>query len=146
MSESGTEIRRRFEVHLGNGRAGHRKLREGRPKPEKTEPAGPSRLARLLALAHHFDELIRRGEVKDQAEIARLCHVSRARITQVMNLLFLATDIQEEILFSTAGPEGAAVLSPRRIRRVAADPRWEKQRALWREAWPSKHVVLSPAL
>ena len=37
--------------------------------------------------------------MKDYAELARLGHVSRALISQIMNLLLLAPDIQEEILF-----------------------------------------------
>lgn len=39
------------------------------------------------------------GVVKDYAELARLGQVPRALITQIMNLLLLAPDIQEEILF-----------------------------------------------
>jgi len=38
-----------------------------------------------MALAIRFDGLIRDGKVKDQAELARLGHVSRARLTQIMN-------------------------------------------------------------
>ncbi len=49
-----------------------------------------------MALAIYFDQLISEGVVADQAEIARLGHVSRARVTQIMNLLSLAPDIQEE--------------------------------------------------
>jgi len=42
-----------------------------------------------------FETLIRSGEVRDYAALARLGHVSRARISQIMNLLHLAPDIQE---------------------------------------------------
>jgi len=52
-----------------------------------------------MALALRFEELIRTGAVRDYAELARLGQVSRARITQIMNLLHLAPDIQERILF-----------------------------------------------
>jgi hypothetical protein len=48
--------------------------------------------------------LIQQGVVKDYADLARLGQVSRARITQIMNLLNLAPDIQEPILFSTQRP------------------------------------------
>ena len=48
-----------------------------------------------------------------------------------MNLLFLAPDIQEEILFSTAGQEGGAAVSLMRIRRVVAEAGGERQRELW---------------
>jgi len=52
-----------------------------------------------LALAHRFESLIRDGEARDYADLARLGHVTPARITQFMNLLSLAPEIQEAILF-----------------------------------------------
>jgi hypothetical protein len=42
-----------------------------------------------MALAIHFDGLIRNGVVKKYADLARLGSVSRARITQIMNILNL---------------------------------------------------------
>jgi hypothetical protein len=56
-------------------------------------------VARLLALAHHFDELLKTGAVETQAEIAELAKLTPARVTQIMNLLCLAPDIQEETFF-----------------------------------------------
>jgi hypothetical protein len=135
MSETGARIRRRFDVHLGNGRTGHKKLREGKPKPEKPEemePAGPSRVARLLALAHHFDDMIRQGVVRDQAEIARLMQVTRAWVTRIMNLLYLAPDIQEQILHSRSGFTGIAV-SARHAQAIACEVSWAGQRDIWRD-------------
>jgi hypothetical protein len=122
-----------FKMHLGNGRTGHRKARKGpAPKP-KPKPAGRiPRVARLLALAHHFDDMIREGVVKDQAEIARLMKVTRARVTQIMNLLYLAPDIQEEILFLVVEPRDRSAISPRRIRHLVAEADWGRQRELWR--------------
>src|SRR5262249_49832484 len=64
------------------------------------------RIARLMALALRFEELIRSGEVADYAELARLGRVSRARITQVMNLLALSPAIQEELLFLSCVERG----------------------------------------
>jgi hypothetical protein len=37
--------------------------------------------------------MIERGEVRDYADLARLGYVTRARLTQIMNLLLLAPDI-----------------------------------------------------
>jgi hypothetical protein len=42
--------------------------------------------------------LIRNEVVRDYADLARLGHVSRARVSQIMDLLLLAPGIQEEIL------------------------------------------------
>ena len=52
-----------------------------------------------MALAIRFDDLVRRGEVSDYADLARLGYVTRARITQIMCLLHLAPNIQEALLF-----------------------------------------------
>ena len=67
------------------------------PPPEKIP-----RLARLMALAIHFDRLIRDGTVRNYAELARLGGVSRARITQIMGLLDLPAAEQERLLFRPA--------------------------------------------
>ncbi len=45
-----------------------------------------------VRLAHRFERLIRDGEVRDYADLARLGHVTRARLAQIMNLLNLAPD------------------------------------------------------
>ena len=122
MSEDGDSVRMRYKVHIGNGRTGHKEVREGaRPGAAgEDEPARIPRVARLLALAHHFDDLLREGAVRDQAELARLCRVTRARITQIMNLLYLAPDIQEAVLFLTATKE-APTLTVRRLHPFAGE-------------------------
>jgi hypothetical protein len=51
------------------------------------------RIARLMALAIHFDRLIREGMVKDVTELAQLAHVTQPRMTQILNLNHLAPDI-----------------------------------------------------
>jgi hypothetical protein len=60
-----------------------------------TTVARLARITRLMALAMKFQGMVDRGEVP--ADLAGLGHVSRARITQLMNLLNLAPDIQEQI-------------------------------------------------
>ena len=57
------------------------------------------RVARLLALAHCMDRLLRTDVVQGSADLARLGHGTRARIRPVMALLLLAPDIQEQVLF-----------------------------------------------
>lgn len=59
-----------------------------------------------MALAIKFDGLLRDGKVADQSELARLAHVTQPRMTQIMNLLHLARDIQEELLFLPLSPRG----------------------------------------
>ena len=71
----------------------------------------------LMALAIRFDELIAKGDIKNYAELARLGHITRARVTQIMNLLHLAPDIQEQVLFLPRHSDGPR---PDQTRRVAA--------------------------
>lgn len=92
------------KVHFGNGRRSRKELRQGDVPTEVPRGRVP-RISRLMALAIRLNQLIRDGVVTDQAELARLGHVSRARLTQIMNLLSLAPDIQEEIL-SLPGTDG----------------------------------------
>jgi len=107
------------------------------PKPaEKKEAPPPSnrvpRISRLMALAIRMDALLREGAVKDYAELARLGHVSRARLTQIMNLLHLAPDIQEAILFLPPVQGRRENITEKALRPVAAELNWRKQREMWR--------------
>jgi hypothetical protein len=71
--------------------------------------------------------------VSDQAELARLGQVTRARMTQIMNLLQLAPDIQEELLFLPRIERGDALVHVRQLRPIAAVPDWRKQRRMWND-------------
>ena len=96
-------------------------------------PGRVPRVARLMALAIRFDGLIRSGAVKNQAELARLGHVSRARISQILSLLLLAPDIQEEILFLPVTKRGRAPILLCHLWPIAANPDWKCQRRKWRD-------------
>jgi hypothetical protein len=48
-----------------------------------------------MALALRFQGLLQQGLIADYATLAHLGHVSRARVTQIMNLLVLAPDNPE---------------------------------------------------
>jgi hypothetical protein len=119
----------RFHV-ANNGR--RRELREGDAKPRRNDVPKPvPRISRLMALAIRFDQLIRDGVVADQAELARLGHVTRARMTQIMNLLNLAPDIQEDILFLPPKEKGRDRITERDVRPIVNLPDWRKQRRSW---------------
>jgi hypothetical protein len=109
--------------------------RQARASAELAGPAGPRvpRLAQLMALAIRCDALVRSGEIKDYAALAQLAHVSRPRITQVMNLLHLAPNIQEQILDMEARPRDRGALLLSHLQSLAAIPDWSKQRRRWRE-------------
>jgi len=122
------------QVHFGQGRKRRKVLREG---PSTATPQPPPagrvpRISKLMALAIRFDRLIKEGEITDQAELARLGQVTRARVTQIMNLLLLAPDIQEEILFLPRTRHGRDPIREIMVRPIAAIPDWRKQQTAWR--------------
>jgi recombinase-like zinc beta ribbon protein len=122
------------------------RARTGRPEPEELmiwvrkkaksgssgqKPQGPlRRVTRLMALAIRFESLLRKSVVKDYSDLARLGGVSRARITQIMNLRNLAPAIQEQLLFLRAGDNP---VHERFLRRVAGEKDWRRQRKMFGE-------------
>lgn len=91
------------------------------------------RITRLMALAIWFEQLLDEGDVFDYAELAKLGQVSRARVTQIMNLLLLAPDIQEEILFLPRVTGRWDPICLRKLQSIALVPAWGKQRVLWHD-------------
>ena len=90
------------------------------------------RLARLMALALRFEKLIATGVVKDFRTLARLGHVSSARVSQILSLLHLAPDIQEALLFRHRPERGRDSLGLRKVLPLTKIWDWQKQRRLWR--------------
>jgi hypothetical protein len=133
MSDA-TKLTLTCPVRFGRGSKGRLEMRAGKPKAPATPPAPTGRIpkvARLMALAIKFDGMLQRRDVKDYAELARLGHVTRARVTQIMNLLNLAPDIQEAILFLPPVERGRDPLKEWQVRPVAAEVLWREQRELW---------------
>lgn len=121
-----------FQVHFATSRRGKKRAVVGERPPSAAVAAGRlPRITRLMALAIRFEQLIRDGEVRDFADIARLGQVTRARVTQIMNLLHLAPDIQEEILSLPRIESGGDPFTERELRPIAAVPDWRKQRVAW---------------
>ncbi len=106
-----------------------------RPRPTPLpEPVGRApRVTRLLALAHRIDAMIRAGEIEDLATAARLCRVTRARMTQIMNLTLLAPGLQEAILDMPPVAKGRDLITERNLREIVAEVDWERQVAMWRD-------------
>jgi DNA invertase Pin-like site-specific DNA recombinase len=88
------------------------------------------RISRLLALALKMEEMIEEGTVKQYSELAHLGQVSAARITQMMNLLHLAPDIQEQILSPNTPMSG---LRESAVRKLSSVVLWSEQRARWQD-------------
>ena len=113
--------------HFSTGRAGQKRLKGGLKVPPKPMPTRIPRVSRLMALAIHFDGLIRQGVVRDYADLARLGGVSRARITQIMNLLNMPPWKQEEILFLEGTEAGRDLVSERRVRHISFALIWHRE-------------------
>ena len=108
------------------------KVREGKARPGRIPAPKPvPRISRSMALAIRFDGLIRDGDVTNLAELAALGHVTRARVTQIMNLLNLAPDIQEDLLFRIPPKGGRETITEKSLRPITAEAEWRKQRRMW---------------
>jgi len=120
-------------VHFRHGRGRRKVLERGKSPVSAAEPGTVPRISRLMALALRLDQLVKDGEVADYADLARLGHVTRARVTQIMNLLNLAPDIQEEILFLPRTLKGRDPIREHHLRPIAAVLDWRKQRRMWKK-------------
>jgi hypothetical protein len=117
----------------------------GRGRPERRSeveaaalpPGRVPRVARLMALALRLDELVRTGQIGSYSELASLGQVTRARISQILSLLYLAPDIQEALLFLPPTVRGRDAILLADLMPLAALLDWRKQRRLWRQLLPS---------
>jgi ParB-like chromosome segregation protein Spo0J len=84
----------------------------------------------MLALAHRLQAAIDHGDFRDRADLARQLGFTRARISQLLDLLMLAPDLQEQIL-NLEAVDGVEPLSERALRAVVKIEGWEGQRRAW---------------
>jgi len=110
-----------------------RKVIKPGPPPEPPVPNGRiPRLSKLMALAIRFDQMLANGQVASMSELACLAHVTQPRMTQIMNLLHLAPDIQEQLLNLPPVKAGEDPITERDIRVVIRERDWSNQRRRWR--------------
>ena len=120
-------------LHFQNGTKGRKRIEREPPATQQVTPGKIPRISRLMALAIRFDRMIREGEVADQTELARLARVSQPRMTQIMNLLHLAPDIQEALLLLPRVERGKDPITERDLRPLVAEVDWARQRVMWGE-------------
>jgi hypothetical protein len=82
--------------------------------PARTTPVVKSR-RNPIALAREWEALLANGTFQSRADLARELGVSRARVTQVLNLLSLAPQILNAIA-SIGDPMRSQVISEHRLR------------------------------
>ncbi len=95
-------------------------------------PGRLPRITQVLALAIHFDEMIRTGQATDYSDVARLTCLCRERISQIMRLHQLAPDLQVEVLYLAPTPTGKYPISETMLRQVASLLSWADQRLKWK--------------
>ncbi|MEO2035184.1 MAG: hypothetical protein ABGZ35_24155 [Planctomycetaceae bacterium] len=122
-------IKMKRTVEIRRGRQGRRPKQRGVERPQGRIP----RVSRLMALAIKFDGLINDGIIADHSELARLAHVTQPRMTQIMNLLNLAPDIQEHLLFLPRVTNGRDPIHEKMLRPLTKMIGWKVQRALWHQ-------------
>ncbi|MBU0756083.1 MAG: hypothetical protein KJ645_13150 [Planctomycetes bacterium] len=99
------------------------------PEPVSTRPTVRSkpvpRVARMLALAHYIEQAVEDGTLDDYTHAARILELSRARLSQVLNLKLLAPSIQTQILTDKVQTW------ERVLRKALRTPIWKKQEELF---------------
>ena len=125
-------------MKLSSGRVVTGKLTVGRrgAKAAEPTPGRVPRVSRLLALAIKMDGMLRDGTVGSQAELAAVAHVTRPRITQILNMLHLAPDLQEELLSLPPVVRGRDPITEGDLRPIVAMVDWAEQRAAWSRCEP----------
>lgn len=103
-------------------------------KPAATTTTGRiPRVSKLMALAIRYDQLLNEGVVTSQSDLAKLLHITQPRMTQIMNLLHLAPDIQEELLHLPPVDEGGDPITERDLRPATRWMDWGMQGTLWNQ-------------
>lgn len=130
----------RIEASVHFAKQGGRNVlvRGARPTEPVVDAGRLARVTCLMAIAIHFDQLITEGAIEDFAEIARLENVSRARVTQIMNLRLLAPDIQESLLRLSRKTSGHDRFNFREVQSIALESDWKVQRRKWNELTKGK--------
>ena len=127
------EIKIELAISFNRQGPGARRVASTENESDIDAPQGRlPKITKLMALAVRFEKLLADGVVPDYAELARLGHVTRARLTQIMNLRLLAPDIQEAILFANEIFVGRDPISLRQLQPIALTADWKKQRRLWK--------------
>lgn len=121
-------IKFKQQIEITRGHAGRKQFADV-ASPQPSPPVGRiPRVSKLMALAIRFDGLLRSGKVSDQSELARLAQVTQPRMTQIMNLMHLAPDLQEQLLFLPLVTSGRDLLHEKKLRRIVAENNWSIQR------------------
>ena len=132
-----TTIKRKVDFKLkARSRKTIKPASEGEPaEPPKRRGKIP-RVARLMALAIQFDEMICTGEAKDATELAILYDVTQPRMSQIRALTLLAPDLQERLLNLPQEFTGRSPINEKLLRPICSEIHFDRQREMWKAACP----------
>ncbi len=127
-------------VFFHRATTGHKRIR----REPAVEPGRIPRVSRLMALALQFEQMLQNGEATDQSSFARTMQITQPRMTQILNLLHLAPDIQEAILFLPRTLKGNDPIHEKMLRPITAEMNWRKQREMWQKILDSSRGYHEP--
>ncbi|MBL6838094.1 MAG: hypothetical protein ISQ75_03345 [Puniceicoccaceae bacterium] len=125
-----------IDVHLKLGDCGHQLIRKG-TKPRNAKPTRLPRITRLMALAIKYEQLIERGTIKNQTELANLAGVDRSHVSRILRLRLLAPKIQEALLNLPEAIEGADPILWKHVDPLTQIAFWEIQQIEFRKILPT---------
>lgn len=131
------------EVSFFRSGGGQAKTRFVDAPADAPPPTRPLRAAEMLAIAYQMDRMIEAGIVRDRAEMARVTGFDDSRISQIMNLLWLAPDIQEAVLLAEI-EGGRDWVTAKELLPIARCASWAEQRRCWRFARDSRELSVRP--
>ena len=122
----------KVKFETATSKHGQRRIQSPKPSRSESPPQAPH-IARLMALAIRLEHLIETGQIANHAEIARTAGLTRARVTQILNLANLAPDIQQAVLELADHPSESTRLKEADLRRYSQIHCWGKQRRLFQK-------------
>ena len=114
------------KLSITNANKGRKKLKPKR-EPASEPLAKVPRISRLMALAIKYQGMLDRGEVSGITELARLCHVTQPRMSQILNLNWLSPAIQEQLLFLPSRDNRKPYLHEKMLRPLSSEIDWITQ-------------------
>lgn len=117
-----------FEFHVKRTQRGRKVIKSGPAAPAPSS-GGVPRIAHLMALAIKMEQMVRSGEVSSYAELARRGNVTRARMSQIVDLLNLAPGLQEALLLLPGTVRGG--VNERSVREIVRESDWCEQKQRW---------------
>jgi hypothetical protein len=129
------------KLEFKSGKRTAKTIVEAGTQDELPTPVRLPRITKMMALAIRLDHLIKSGQVSDQAELARVGHVSRARLTQIMDLNLLAPDIQDRILHLNPTCNEREAITERDLRQILSKQNWRTQRRLFQTLHSSGRAI-----